>query len=149
MPAVAQEIERQLRAPAPEPKEEPAAKQQQPQQQEEGAKEEESAPPPPKVEEEAPPAPKAEAAAVEVGDGVDVPLADPMALIKSGEVPVLSSEAKKTGESPLEFMVQARPSRHSFGPSRHAAGVADPLLCARSPHVTGRQHAVRARGTAF
>jgi hypothetical protein len=49
-----------------------------------------------------------EQGAVEVGDGVDVPRADPLALIKSDAVPVLSSESKKGDESPLEFLVQVR-----------------------------------------
>ena len=41
-----------------------------------------------------------------MGGGVDVPTADPLTLIKSDAVPVLSSENKKEKESPLEFLVQ-------------------------------------------
>jgi hypothetical protein len=43
---------------------------------------------------------------VEVGAGVEVPMADPMRLIKPTDVPLLSRDNKKKEESVLEFLVQ-------------------------------------------
>jgi hypothetical protein len=43
---------------------------------------------------------------IEIGKGLEVPLRDPLTFIKSGSVPVLSSEKKKRKENPLEFLVQ-------------------------------------------
>jgi hypothetical protein len=55
-------------------------------------------------------APAAPAAAAVVGDGVEVPVADPMRLIKHADVPLLSRDKKKSEDSTLEFLVQVRPS---------------------------------------
>ena len=65
---------------------------------------------------EQPPSPRGPAAApvhekIVVGDGVEVPLRDPLTFIKSEAVPVLSSEKKREKASPLEFLIQARSTR--------------------------------------
>jgi hypothetical protein len=58
-----------------------------------------AAPPPP-----APPSPRDQA--IEIGESIVESSLNPLKLIKSAKIPLLSSEKRKRKETPLEFLVQ-------------------------------------------
>jgi hypothetical protein len=61
----------------------------------------------------APPPPMPAPQKVEVGNALDnMPSTDPLKLIKSATVPLLSGEKRKKQATPLEFLVQVRSARN-------------------------------------
>jgi hypothetical protein len=89
---------------------------------------------PAEAKREAPPPPPA--GDVEVGHALDIANADPLKLIKSATVPLLSGEKRKKQTTPLEFLVQVR----AAAPNHCVPSVSRPCLpheCAhRAPSVS-------------